>query len=93
MAAHLRVMVLPDRKTEFIDPAADESLEHLLDDFHARQILHVTFGSVLTARDDKGTLRFGDHLMALLREHPDAYARNLERHFRRHLLPFAQQTT
>jgi len=36
MAAHLRVMVLPDRKTEFIDPAADESLEHLLDDFLRR---------------------------------------------------------
>jgi tagaturonate epimerase len=75
-------------------PAADaegvDSLEHLLDDFHARQILHVTFGSVLTARDEKGALRFGDRLMALLREQPEAYSQNLERHFRRHLLPFAR---
>lgn len=33
MTAHLRVMVLPDRKTEFIDPAGDEPLDKLLDDF------------------------------------------------------------
>jgi tagaturonate epimerase len=75
-------------------PAADavgRPLESLLDDFHARQILHVTFGSVLTARTADGRLRFGDRLMALLREHPDAYSLNLERHFRRHLLPFAGQ--
>ena len=67
-----------------------ESLEHLLDDFHAREILHVTFGSVLTARDDAGALRFGDRLMALLRAQPEAYSKNLERHFRRHLMPFAR---
>jgi hypothetical protein len=76
-------------------PAAETlpeaGLGALLDDFHARQILHVTFGSVLTAKDEKGQLRFGDRLMSLLRERPEAYARNLERHFRRHLLPFAQR--
>ena len=33
MTAHLRVMVLPDRKTEFIDLDADESLERVLQDF------------------------------------------------------------
>jgi hypothetical protein len=27
--------------------------------------------------------------MALLREHPEAYAANVERHFLRHLRPFA----
>ena len=33
MTAHLRVMVLPDRKTEFIDPREDESLDELLEHF------------------------------------------------------------
>ena len=33
VTAHLRVMVLPDRKTEFIDPVEGEDLERLLEDF------------------------------------------------------------
>jgi len=33
MSAHLRVMVLPDRKTEFIDPPEGESLDTLLESF------------------------------------------------------------
>ena len=33
MTAHLRVMVLPDRKTEFIDLTAEESLDVVLQEF------------------------------------------------------------
>jgi hypothetical protein len=33
MTAHLRVMVLPDRKTEFIDLSEDESLDTVLEEF------------------------------------------------------------
>ena len=36
MAAHLRVLVLPDRKTEFVDLAEGESLESVLQDFLRR---------------------------------------------------------
>jgi hypothetical protein len=36
MTAHLRVMVLPDRKTEFIDPQEGESLDGLLEEFLTR---------------------------------------------------------
>lgn len=69
------------------DPAAlaDADLPGLLEQFDARQVLHVTFGSVLT--DPRG--RFYDRLMALLRANPEAYADNLEAHFVRHLQPFA----
>jgi hypothetical protein len=63
----------------------------LLDQFDARQILHVTFGSVLTARADDGSPLFADRLMSLLREHSSAYAANLEAHFIRHLTPFARR--
>lgn len=56
----------------------DAGLSSLLEQFDAREILHVTFGSVL-----KEPLR--DRLLALLRQHPDKYAAILEEHFSRHL--------
>jgi len=59
---------------------ADEALTGLLDDFHARQVLHVTFGSVLA--------EFGDELRALLVEFEAAYSNGLLSHFKRHLDPF-----
>jgi tagaturonate epimerase len=71
------------------DQVADADLPALLEQFDAREILHVTFGSVLTARGADGQFRFYDRLMQLLRENPDAYASNLERHFLKHLKPFA----
>jgi hypothetical protein len=73
-------------------PAADlndGALPALLDQFDAREILHVTFGSVLTTRDEEGRLRFYDRLVEVLRKHPDTYAEGLEAHFLRHLQPFA----
>ncbi len=60
----------------------DGDLEGLLDDFDARQVLHVTFGSALGV--------FRARLMQLLSTHEDAYAGALERHFVRHLAPFAR---
>ena len=70
----------------------DADLPRLLDQFDAREILHVTFGSVLTARTADGAAdsrpRFYDQFMRLLRDNPEMYAANLERHFARHLKPF-----
>jgi hypothetical protein len=59
---------------------ADGDLPGLLDEFHARQVLHVTFGSVLG--------RFGAELKALLERHAAEYAFGLQAHFKRHLDPF-----
>ncbi len=64
-------------------PAADvpvKELPSLLDQFDARQVLHVTFGSVLDA--------FREPLYAALRAHEAEYEATLERHFNRHLEPF-----
>jgi hypothetical protein len=63
-------------------------LPGLLEQFDAREILHVTFGSVLKETGPDGKLRFKDTLFALLRSNPEAYARNLETHFVKHLKPF-----
>jgi tagaturonate epimerase len=65
----------------------------LLDQFDARQILHVTFGSVLTAQDSSGRRRFYERMMEVLHSHPEAYAANLKSHFLRHLRPFAAYST
>jgi hypothetical protein len=59
----------------------DTRLPDLLENFDARQVLHVTFGSALA--------RFGARLQALLRAHEEEYAETLERHFVRHLVAFA----
>ncbi|HEX9189273.1 MAG TPA: tagaturonate epimerase family protein, partial [Vicinamibacteria bacterium] len=49
-------------------------LPSLLEHFHAREILHVTFGSVLKEVGPDGGLRFKDRLFGLLRSNPEAYA-------------------
>lgn len=67
---------------------SDVDLPRVLHEFHGRQVLHVTFGSVLTAQDSEGNYRFRDRLLAVLREHEDAYSAALEQHFNRHLAPF-----
>jgi len=69
---------------------SDHDLPALVEQFDAREILHVTFGSVLTEQTTSGERRFYDDLMGVLRAHPDAYADDLERHFLRHLRPFVQ---
>jgi hypothetical protein len=71
------------------DHVPDARLDAIIDQFDARQVLHVTFGSVLTACSEDGRSLFADRLRALLARHPDAYAENLTRHFARHLQPFA----
>jgi hypothetical protein len=61
----------------------------LLNQFDAREIMHVTFGSVLTDKAEHGKLRFFDHLMSILRSNRETYFNNLEKHFNRHLEPFS----
>lgn len=60
----------------------------LLEQFDAREILHVTFGSVLSEQSADGRRRFYDRFVAVLRANPEAYAANLEKHFVRHFQPF-----
>jgi len=64
---------------------------NLLDNFDAREILHVTFGSVLNEKASDGAYIFFDRLMDLLKKNPELYALNLEKHFLRHLIPFIEK--
>jgi hypothetical protein len=79
-----------DRKTYFLDaqldkvPAAnavaDADLPGLLEQFDARQVLHVTFGTLLD--------RHGAAIARLVAEREDEWRAGLERHFARHIRPF-----
>lgn len=79
-----------DRKTYFVDcrpqnvPASEQledgQLPELLEQFDSRQLLHVTFGSILD--------EYGDDLHALLSIHEASYQAGLEEHFAHHLQPF-----
>jgi len=53
------------------------ALPALLDDFHAREILHNTFGSALA--------NFGAEIKAALVRHTEVYDTNLQKHFHKHL--------
>ena len=55
----------------------DVELPELLNDFHAREVLHVTFGSALAI--------FGKEIQSALVKHKDAYCEGLEIHFGKHL--------
>lgn len=61
----------------------DDQLSALLDEFNAREVLHVTFGSVL--KDE----RFRERFFAALRGNEETYYRFLENHFVKHITPFA----
>jgi hypothetical protein len=60
----------------------DDRLPILLDDFHGREVLHVTFGSVLSYRP------FREPFLATLRGYEETYYHMLEAHFNKHLSPF-----
>jgi hypothetical protein len=82
-----------DRKTYFLDavldkvPASDAlddaALPGLLDQFDARQVLHVAFGTILTT--------YGETISKTLAARESDYRAYLERHFVRHLNPFVHR--
>ena len=71
-----------DKKTYHVSAELDklpktDNLPSLLDNFHAREVLHVTFGSAL--------LQYGVELKKALVKHDDAYYDGLMKHFDKHL--------
>ena len=67
----------------------DKDLPKSLDRFDDRQVLHVTYGSVLMTTDAAGKPLFRDRLMTALRGNPEAYAKALKKHFAKHVGPFS----
>ena len=65
------------------DDLSDTALPELLEQFDARQVLHVTFGSVLDS--------YGERLQESLRGSEELHYDVLRKHFGRHLGPFVPQ--
>jgi hypothetical protein len=59
---------------------ADDELAGVLDLFDGREVLHVTFGSVLD--------RYAARLLAVLDAHEEAHYAALKTHFEKHMAPF-----
>jgi hypothetical protein len=76
------VSQMPDIKTW-----PNGALTDLLDDFHAREILHVTFGSVLHNPN------FRAKFFESLERNEGTYAHMIEKHFTRHLSPFDEEVS
>ena len=69
---------------------ADAELAGVLDSFDGRQLLHVTFGSVLTATSEDGSSRFRQRILTALKQDEEAHYAALARHLGRHVAPFAK---
>jgi len=65
-----------------------EELANLLNQDDARQVFHVTFGLVLTIKDENGNYIFRTRIYNCLEENEELHYNYLEKHFRRHLDPF-----
>jgi len=72
-----------------VDSLTDEHLGDVLDQFDARQVLHVTFGRVLTTKNDLGQYLFRDRLYDVLEGDEEAHYDALETHIAKHVLPFS----
>jgi len=73
------------RSTQLKDSELEASI---LNDNHGRQLLHVTFGSVLTTKGADGRYLFRDALYACLLDHEDEHYAVLKEHLGRHVGPF-----
>jgi len=71
------------------DSLRDDELPTVVDQFDTREVLHVTFGSVLTAQGD-GRPRFKDRLMRALAENEEVHYQTVSQHFAKHVSPFAR---
>jgi len=70
------------------DKYSDEQLIDLFSQDDARQVLHVTFGSVLTSVDEAGKYLFKERIINCLKENEDVHYDVLIKHFNKHLEPF-----
>jgi len=68
-----------------LDTLADDELGGLFDLNDARQLIHITYGLILTAENEDGSSRFRERLYDFWRAHRAEYAARLEKHIGHHL--------
>lgn len=75
-----RISRIPD-----VDKIPDDKLENLLEHPDSRQLIHITYGSILAARDEEGKFLFRDGIYETLFNHEDEYYEEVSKHIERHL--------
>lgn len=68
-----------------IDTIADDELVNLFKQNDSRQLIHITYGSILTAKDDEGKYIFKDRIYQILFRYEEDHYRELSNHIKRHL--------
>ena len=68
-----------------IDELSDEQLADLFNKPDSRQLIHITYGSILKARDSEGKYIFKNRIYKILFEYEEDHYRELSNHIKRHL--------
>jgi hypothetical protein len=64
---------------------SDSELKDLMDLNDARQVIHITYGLILQAKDEKGNYLFKNKIFNCLHKNEDLYAHFLQKHIGNHL--------
>jgi len=72
-------------KVRPLSVTSDAELPDYMSENNARQLIHITYGILLQAKDESGRPLFKDELYATLSDHEDDYEGALIRHIGRHL--------
>lgn len=68
-----------------LDKVNDDELAEYMNEDNARQLIHITYGLLLQAKDGQGNSLFRDEFMDTLQQHEQEYDQALIRHIGRHL--------
>src|SRR5699024_1771160 len=68
-----------------LSETSDEDLPKYMEHDAARQLFHVTYGILLTAKDDAGNDIFNEEFFTTLTNHEDEYRASLVKHIGHHL--------
>lgn len=72
-------------KIEDIDKVSDSQLINYIKDNNARQLMHITYGLLLQAKDGSGKYLFKDELYKTLNENEEKYEQVLMKHIGKHV--------
>ena len=72
-------------KVPALDTLTDEQLPDLFKLPDARQLIHITYGPILTRKDENGNYLFHDRLYKFWRENEERYCERLDNHIGNHL--------
>ncbi|MDR4887173.1 tagaturonate epimerase family protein [Fredinandcohnia sp. QZ13] len=78
--------ITPDMSTIVpLDTVADADLPEYMNNDAARQVIHVTYGLLLTAKDEDGNFIFKDEFFNTLNEREEEYRHGLVKHIGKHV--------